>query len=153
MFYLFTYYLFPHQGASGCQKAKLWNKTRSSSPHETAQSLPRIGRTIFASAEKILSHVVSPHTSNKNKSSPAIQDSPPHHAKKAQVIQSCLVRRRPLENTRCREHSPPRRPRAASNRRQRFQPIHHPVAAALSLASPEEVAKTLKVSVETKHRC
>lgn len=138
----FFFSLFPHQEDVGCQKPKLWNKKRSISPHETAQSLPRIGSVIFASAEKILSHVVSPHTSNKNKSSPTIQDSPPHHVKKAQVIQPCLVRRRPLENTQCREHSPPQHPHTIPKRRQRSQPIHQPVVTALGLASVEEVAKT-----------
>lgn len=140
---LFNFFsLFPHQEDVSCQKPKLWDKKRSISPHETAQSLPRIGSMIFTSAEKILSHVVSPHTSNKNKSSPTIQDSPPHHVKKAQVIQPCLVRRRPLENTRCREHSPPEHPHTIPNRRQHSQPIHQPVVTALGLASMQEVAKT-----------
>lgn len=112
-FELLTYFHIKRLKAA--KKQSSGPKKHSSSLHETAQSIPRIGNMIFASAEKILSHVVSPHTSNKNKSSPTIQDSPTRHLKKTQVIQSCLMLQRPLENTQRREHSPTSCPRTVSN--------------------------------------
>lgn len=120
-----TYFRINRLKAAEKQSSGL--KKCSSSLWETVRNIPRIGSMIFASAEKILSHVVSPHTFNKNKSRPTIQNSPTHHLKKTEVIQSCLMLQRPLENTQCREHSPTSCPRTVSNRRCHFQLVHSQV--------------------------
>lgn len=135
-------FIFTFKRLKAAKKQSSGLKKHSSSLHETARSIPRIGNMIFASAEKILSHVVSPHTSNKNKSSPTIQDSPTRHLKKTQVIQSCHMLQRPLENTQRREHSPTLCPRALSNRRCHLQLVHSRVWTVFGSASSEEVAET-----------
>lgn len=120
-------FIFTSKGLRLPKSKALGWKSVPVSLHETAPSTPRIGNMIFASAEKILSHVIGPHTSNKNKSSPTIQDSPTQLLKKTQVIQSCLMLQRPLENTQHREHSPTSCPRSISNQWHHLQLIHSPV--------------------------